>query len=123
MNNSPLIIILAILLTFFSMAAISGEVTIVDAKVNKTAEETYNFSVKLKHTDTGWDHYANRWQILTPEHQVLGTRTLHHPHVNEQPFTRSLGGVKIPADVSTIIIQARDSVHGVGAQKFILKLP
>jgi hypothetical protein len=98
-------------------------VTIVDVTANKTAQETYHFNVTLKHADTGWDHYANQWQVLTPEQQVLGTRTLFHPHVNEQPFTRSLGGVKVPANVTTIIIQARDTVHGISPQEFTLKLP
>ena len=123
MNNSPFIIFTTVLLTFFSMVAISGEVTIVDAKANKTAKDIYHFSVTLKHADTGWDHYANQWQILTPDHQVLGTRTLFHPHVDEQPFTRSLGGVKVPDGISTIIIQAGDTVHGISPQEFKLKLP
>ena len=123
MNMSLFTKLTAVLLTFFSMAAISGEVTIVDVTANKTAQEIYHFNVTLKHADTGWDHYANQWQVLTPEHQVLGTRTLFHPHVNEQPFTRSLGGVKVPANITTIIIQARDTVHGISPQEFTLKLP
>jgi len=123
MNVSPFIKLTGVLLTFFSMAAIAGEVTIVDATVKKTAQKTYHFSVTLKHADAGWDHYANQWQILTPEHQVLGTRTLFHPHVDEQPFTRSLGGIKVPDNVSTIIIQAGDTVHGISPQTYTLKLP
>jgi hypothetical protein len=43
MNNSPFTIFTAVLLTFFSMAAISGEVTIVDVTANKTAQETYHY--------------------------------------------------------------------------------
>ena len=46
--------------------------------------------------DSGWDHYANRWEVLEPEGQVIATRTLLHPHVDEQPFTRSLSGIHIP---------------------------
>jgi hypothetical protein len=49
----------------------------------------------LRHGDTGWDDYADGWRIETPAGEVLGTRVLHHPHVEEQPFTRSLGGVEI----------------------------
>ncbi len=47
-------------------------------------------SVTLSHGDTGWDHYADGWQVIGADDTVLGTRVLHHPHVNEQPFTRSL---------------------------------
>jgi len=112
-----------ILIIFYCVAGITGEVVIVNAMASNTARQTYRVSVTLKHADTGWEHYANQWQILTPDHQVLGTRTLLHPHVDEQPFTRSLGNVKVPEGTSSLIIQARDSVHGVSPQKFTLKLP
>ena len=38
---------------------------------------------------TGWEHYANKWDVVGPDDTILGTRVLLHPHVNEQPFTRS----------------------------------
>jgi hypothetical protein len=41
-----------------------------------------------------------------------GVSELFHPHDAEQPFTRSLGGVAIPADVSTVVVRAYDLVHG-----------
>ncbi|WP_269582140.1 hypothetical protein [Roseibium sp. Sym1] len=83
---------------------------------------SWTFSVTLKHGDTGWDHYADLWQVFSADGTMLGERVLLHPHVNEQPFTRSLSGVDIPADVSEVIIRARDSVHGVSAQEYRLKL-
>jgi len=45
---------------------------------------------------------------------VLATRTLLHPHENEQPFTRSLSGVRIPDGVTEVIVRAHDKVHGYG---------
>lgn len=77
--------------------------------------ETWQFDVTVRHEDAGWDHYADAWEIISPDGAVLGTRTLLHPHETEQPFTRSLGGVVIPEDVQTVKIRARDSVHGWGA--------
>ena len=74
----------------------------------------WTFSVTLRHGDTGWDDYADGWRVVTGAGEILGTRTLYHPHVNEQPFTRSLGGVKIPVGTKTVIIRPRDSVHGTG---------
>ncbi len=32
----------------------------------------------------------------------------------EQPFTRSLSGVEIPADVTTVTVEGRDLVNGWG---------
>lgn len=108
--------------TLVSYSALAGDVTVTNAVAKKTAENTYSFDVTLQHNDAGWDHYANQWQILTPGHKVLGTRTLHHPH-SERPFTRSLSGVKIPAGLTSVIVKARDSVHGVSEQEYKLTLP
>lgn len=77
--------------------------------------------VTVRHGDTGWEHYADAWRILDSEGKVLGTRTLYHPHENEQPFTRSLTGVKIPSSVSEVDVQAHDKVHGWG-EKMRVKL-
>ncbi len=74
--------------------------------------DRWNVSVTLKHSDTGWDHYADGWRVVSFSGEVFGMRTLYHPHVNEQPFTRSLSGIKIPAHVKIVYIEARDNVHG-----------
>ncbi|WP_308915414.1 hypothetical protein [Jannaschia sp. LMIT008] len=76
--------------------------------------ETWTISVTVSHPDTGWDHYADGWVVLAPDGSELGYRTLHHPHVEEQPFTRSLSGVTIPDDVTQVVVHADDSVHGRG---------
>lgn len=101
--------------------AFAGDVDVVKA-VADCSDRTCRFDVTLAHADTGWDHYADQWRVLDPDGNVLGVRTLAHPHVDEQPFTRSLGGVEIPEGVSHVIIDARDSVHGVSEQTIELKL-
>lgn len=75
---------------------------------------TWRFDVAVEHADEGWDHYADAWQILGADDTVLGTRELVHPHVDEQPFTRSLSGVNLPQDLTQVRIRAHDSVHGWG---------
>jgi hypothetical protein len=60
---------------------------------------------------------------VSPDGSVLGTRTLYHPHVEEQPFTRSLSGVKIPAGIDKVTVRAHDSVHGYGGKTAIVDLP
>lgn len=109
--------------TIGTSVAQAGEVEIVDAKARVNAVGAYTFSVTLKHGDTGWDHYANAWDVVTPDGKVLGKRKLLHPHVDEQPFTRSLSGVKIPADVKTVKIRAYDKVHGLSDATYEIKLP
>lgn len=100
----------------------AGEVTVVDARVIAQGAGTYRFDVTLRHEDTGWEHYANRWDVLAADGTVLGTRILHHPHVDEQPFTRSLSGVKIPATVKQVWIRGADSLHGESETLYPLSL-
>ena len=103
-------------------AALAGEVDVTDVKVRKTGDNTYRFDVTLLHADTGWDHYANKWEVVAPDGTVLGTRVLAHPHVEEQPFTRSLGGVKIPDGIKQVIIRGGDSVHDLGGKEMTVAL-
>jgi len=69
-------------------------------------------SVTLLHDDTGWDDYADGWEVFDMEGNSLGFRKLHHPHVNEQPFTRSLGNVTPPDGATQVQVRARDTVTG-----------
>lgn len=101
--------------------ALAGDVEIVDAKA-RASGGTWTFDVTLRHGDTGWDHYADAWRVLGPDGTVLGTRTLYHPHVEEQPFTRSLSGVAIPAGVTEVEIEAHDKVHGWAPARFTVTL-
>ena len=105
---------LLILPFFLASTAIAqaNEVEIVDVKIHQAEDKTWTFAVTLKHEDAGWDHYANEWQVIAPDDKILATRTLYHPHVDEQPFTRNTSGVKIPEDITTVRIIARDTVHG-----------
>lgn len=93
--------------------SVADTVKIQAVDVTRLSSDYYQISVTLKHDDTGWDHFADRWEVLTEEGKILGTRTLLHPHVNEQPFTRSLS-LSIPQSVNTVVIRAHDKVHGYG---------
>lgn len=101
--------------------ASAGDVEIIDAQARQSGD-SWRFDVTLLHGDTGWDHYADAWRVLGPDGAVLGTRELAHPHVDEQPFTRSLGGLRIPEGVTSVQIEARDSEHGWAETKFTLDL-
>jgi hypothetical protein len=94
----------------------TGQVEIVFAELVEGARG-WRITVTLKHADSGWDHYANAWRIIAESGQILGERILHHPHVIEQPFTRSLGPVAIPVGTRAVYIEGQDSVHGGSAQR------
>jgi hypothetical protein len=93
-----------------------AQVTFVEVTVG--SEGRLRFDVTVRHDDEGWDHYADAWQVVDPATgEILGTRELLHPHVNEQPFTRSLRGVAVPEGVSHVVVRARCNVHGFGGRE------
>jgi hypothetical protein len=104
-----------------AMPARADVPTVTDAAAIPVGD-AWRFDVTVRHGDTGWDHYADAWTVSAPDGTVLGTRILLHPHVDEQPFTRSLDGVAVPGGVDEVRIRARDSVHGWG-EVFVLRLP
>jgi hypothetical protein len=84
--------------------------------------DIWSFDVTLTHPDTGWDHYADAWEVLAPYGSVLGTRELAHPHVDEQPFTRNLSGVAVGKDIDHVMIRARCNVDGQGPAEYRVDL-
>lgn len=111
----------ATLLALLAPPAAAGEADVLSATAERTGA-TWRVTATVTHADEGWEHYADAWRVVAPDGTVLGTRELLHPHVAEQPFTRSLSGVAIPEDVGRIRIEARDNVHGWGGATVELTL-
>lgn len=110
--SRPLSVLLgAVLLAGLAQGAAANEVKILKAEFESRYHQ-WTVRVTLKHDDTGWDHYADAWRIVDEQGKELGKRTLFHPHVDEQPFTRALSGVDIPADQHIVYVEAHDKVHG-----------
>ncbi len=124
MRTSTLLVIAAIAAAGCSDAASDGATCahVIDAVATRSGEQ-WTFAVSVRSADTGWEQYADGWEVLDGDGAVLGTRILAHPHVDEQPFTRSLSGVTIPDDIGEVRIRARDSVGGFCGDEFVLELP
>src|SRR3989304_2129449 len=86
-----------LLAVFAAQASFAGEADVVDVKLRRGASGPYDFDVTVRSVDKGWDYYADAFEVLGPDGAVLGRRILYHPHETEQPFTRELHGVTIPA--------------------------
>ena len=110
-------------LLLMETAVFAGQADVVAAKVTRTDDDTYKFDVTVRHTDEGWKHYADKWDVTAHDGTVLGTRILAHPHVDEQPFTRSLVGVKIPDNIDKVTVRAHDLVHGYGGKTVEVAVP
>lgn len=106
-------ILRAILLVPMAVAgpALADPAEIVGATARAT-NAGWQFDVTIAHGDTGWEDYADGWRVELADGTILGTRILVHPHVEEQPFTRSLREVTIPGGVSEVHIRASTNVTG-----------
>lgn len=122
MINITKLSITAIFAAFMTTSVHANEVEITKVVIHQLKDKSWTFAVTLKHGDTGWDHYANEWQVIAPDNKILGTRTLYHPHVEEQPFTRNLSGIKIPSNLKTVRVIAKDSVHGLSKKAMEVNL-
>lgn len=95
----------------------------------QTTDGAWGFEVTVRHNDEGWDHYADGWDVVTPDGTVLKTnpddeftRVLLHPHDNEQPFTREQSGLTIPDDVTEVTVRAHCNVHDFGGRDVVVDL-
>ena len=106
-----------------ALPALGGEADVLSATARRGSDGTWRFDVTVKHADAGWDHYADAFEILAPDGELLARRVLAHPHEQEQPFTRSVSGVAIPPGLKRVRIRAHDKVHGHGGRELMLELP
>lgn len=58
----------------------------------------YQFSVTIRSPDKGCQQYADWWEVISQDGELLYRRVLLHSHVSEQPFTRSGGPVPVEPD-------------------------
>jgi len=114
--------VLAVLL-FLPAMLWAGEAEVVDVKVEQKNGGLYKFEVSVSHPGEDWEHYVDVWEIVAPDGTVLGSRTLIHPHPDEQPFTRNLVGVRIPAGVNEVTIRTHDTLHGYSSKSKTVSVP
>jgi hypothetical protein len=87
---------------------------ILDVKVNGEPGD-YSFSVTVSSPDEGCSQYADWWEVIDQEGELIYRRILLHSHVDEQPFTRSGGPVPIEAD-TVVLVRAHMQPSGYGSQ-------
>ena len=95
----------------------------------ETGTNQWTFHVTVAHPDTGWQDYADGWDVMTEDGQVLKpdpgspfTRLLLHPHESEQPFTRSQSGIMTPEGTTKVTVRAHDLADGFGGKTITVEL-
>ncbi|MDH3731705.1 MAG: hypothetical protein OES13_11395 [Acidimicrobiia bacterium] len=99
-----------------------GCADVVAAAAAVQLDGAWTFEVTVSSADTGWEKYADAWEVRSLDGTVLGTRVLTHPHETEQPFTRSLAGVVVPDGTTEVVVAARDSVEGFCGEELAVTL-
>lgn len=102
----------ALALGLLAYPAAAGEADVIAVRVRATGPDRFDFDVTIRSRDTGWERYADRFDVLAPDGTVLGTRVLFHPHEDEQPFTRDLHGLRITPGIRRVRVRAH--MKGVG---------
>ncbi|NND85151.1 MAG: hypothetical protein HKN46_08390 [Acidimicrobiia bacterium] len=114
-------VVCAVVLAACGAEATSGCADVVGVEVFLVGEGL-QFDVTVASADTGWEKYADRWEVRDPDGTVLGARELAHPHVDEQPFTRS-ETVEVPLGTDRVEVFAHDSVEGFCGASMAVALP
>ncbi|WP_045226907.1 hypothetical protein [Methyloterricola oryzae] len=123
---TSLLLTLSVLFLGLSIADESGAQKfpdVLNVKVRLSGDRIYDFDVTLSSPYDTVKHYADAFRVSAPDGKVFGERVLVHDHANEQPFTRDLYGVSIPANTRTVIVQARDRQFGYGGKSMEVLLP
>jgi len=77
----------------------------------------YRFAVGVNSPDKGCRQYADWWEVLTGDGELVYRRILGHSHVEEQPFVRS--GGPVPIDGKTVVlVRAHMNPGGYGDTAF-----
>jgi hypothetical protein len=105
----------------FANSVLASDVEIIKVVLTKDTG-TWRADVTLKHDDTGWKHYADGWRLTDEKGREIVKRTLYHPHVNEQPFTRSTSNFQIPSDKKVIFVEAHDLNRGWSKNKVAIDM-
>lgn len=95
---------------------------ILDVALERADDSSFTVTVTVSSPYDTPERYADAWRVLTLDGAVLAVRELTHDHAAEQPFTRSLGGVHIPPDVTAITVQGRDLAYGYGGRTVTVEI-
>jgi hypothetical protein len=96
---------------------------VISAKVQPRGATRFDFDVTVSSPYDTPQRYADAFRVMAKDGTVYGERVLLHDHATEQPFTRDLYGVTVPAGVRSVVVQARDLKHGWGGKTLELMLP
>ena len=97
-------------------ATTAGLAAVTEVEVSG-GENEYTFNVTISSPDLGCQQYADWWEVIDVDGNLLYRRILTHSHVDEQPFARSGGPVAIAANTE-VYVRGHMNTTGYGNSVF-----
>jgi hypothetical protein len=124
-RRSSLLLTLGVVLPTAHAADVASQKhpDVLAAKVQPRGAGRFDFDVTVSSPYDTPQRYAGAFRVMHKDGTVFGERVLLHDHATEQPFTRDLQGVAVPAGVRSVVVQARDLKNGWGGKTVEVALP
>lgn len=94
----------------------NGGAKVTAVMVSDRIPGSYRLSVTINSPDTGCDQYANWWEVIDEDGNLLYRRILAHSHIDEQPFTRDGGPISVNEADQVVIVRVHMSSQGYSDQ-------
>jgi hypothetical protein len=101
-----------------------GDANVTNVYVREEPDGQWTFHVSIEHKDVNWYDYVDGWDVVLPDGSAIKpdpfgkyTRHIRHPHVHEQPFTRTQKEIQIPEGTDRVTIRAHDKKDGWGGEE------
>jgi hypothetical protein len=92
-------------------------------EVRAAGANRFDFDVTVSSPYDSARRYADGIRARSKDGVVYGKRKLFHDHAEEQPFTRDMYRVEVPAGVRSVVVEARDQRFGYRGKTVEVDLP
>lgn len=122
MSRMTAVAVLAGSIAISAAPAWAGDADVVGVRTTRLGSGVYDFAVTVRSKDTGWDRYADRLEAIGPDGTMIATRTLDHPHDDEQPFTRDISSVQV-VGTAKVLFRVHFKPSGFNGATAVVALP
>lgn len=112
-----------IVATAASVGAVSADAPKVLSASATQDDGLWTIKVTMSHVDTGWDHYAKGFELLSPDKKRLAYGEIARPHVGKKTIETTLTGITLPKGLTYVLIRTRCSLVGWASETERLDLP
>ncbi|MEK6750061.1 MAG: hypothetical protein AABY83_12790, partial [Pseudomonadota bacterium] len=110
------------ILGFVSVSAMASDAQVVDVEFKYARGGQWQVSTLVSHANTSWTDFIDRWRVVSDDGDVLGEKFLNPEQVALGDFDKTVLMVDIPHAITTVYVEAHDSVKGWGKERIKVDL-